>query len=111
MSIFPGFSSLVSSWLSLVSESSDCFDVYHAIIPERSEPIRNKVFGIPGTKPNSNRTAETGTHAFDKPIWFEICPAKSSLSEEILVTIVAVAMANNNEGIWATRPSPTVNRI
>ena len=87
------------------------FEVNHAIIPENIDPAINKVLGIPGTSPNNNKTAETGTHAFDKPIWEEICPARSSLSEDILVTIVAVAIAKSNEGICATSPSPTVSSI
>ena len=110
ISIFPWFSSFSSSTVSFFT-SSESFDVYQAITPENNAPVKNKVFGIPGTRPNNNNTAETGTQALDKPICFEIWPDKSFSSDEILVTIVAVAIAKSNEGICATKPSPTVKSM
>ena len=47
----------------LISEDCDADLVFY-----KNDPIKNSVFGIPGTRPKSNKTADTGTHALDKPI-------------------------------------------
>ena len=112
ISIFPIFSSsFFDSGCSSIWFNPSRLEVNHAISPDKNAPVKNNVFGIPGTKPKRSRTAETGTHALDRPICFDICPAKSLLSDDILVTIVAVAIASSNDGIWATRPSPTVRSM
>ena len=56
--------------------------------------------------PIKKRTAELGNHASLIPIWDPICSDKSWF-EDILVTIIAVDIASNKDGIWATKPSPT----
>ena len=69
------------------------------MVPDSNAANRKSLFGIPGTKPKRRSTAVTGIHAFVNPICDEIWPAKSLSSEEILVTIVAVAIASKSEGI------------
>jgi len=70
----------------------------------------NNKLGIPGIKPINKSTPAAGNHAFVIPTSWEIWSDKSKL-EEILVTITAVAIANNKEGICATSPSPTDKNI
>ena len=75
---------------------------------EIAEKINNTL-GIPGTKPISNKTADTGIQARDILNCAPICSAMSCLSET-RVTIMAVEIASNNEGICATNPSPIESR-
>ena len=69
----------------------------------------NNMFGIPGTRPRIIITAATGTHARDRftclPIWVAM-----SFVDDTRVTMIAVAIDSNSDGICATRPSPTDNR-
>ena len=71
--------------------------------------IKNKVFGIPGTIPIRIKTPETGSHALERFICLLMCSPKFCVSDT-RVTIIAVAIAKSNEGICATRPSPTERR-
>ena len=50
----------------LLESVSLFFEVNHAIKPENIDPAINKVF-IPGTRPNNNKTAETGTMLLTNP--------------------------------------------
>ena len=70
---------------------------------------KNNVFGIPGTIPIKIKTPETGSHALERFICLLICSPKFCVSET-RVTIIAVAIANKSEGIWATKPSPTESK-
>ncbi len=64
------------------------------------------MLGIPGIKPKRNKTQALGNQACFTPIWEPICFERSWLVDT-LVTIIAVAIARSNDGIWATKPSPT----
>ena len=68
------------------------------------------LFGIPGTKPSASITSEVGIQAEDKFTCFEIC-SDMLCAEDTRVTIIAVAIESNKDGIWATRPSPIANRM
>ena len=68
------------------------------------------MFGIPGTKPISSNTADTGSQAREREICFPMCEAMFSV-EDTRVTMIAVAIASMRDGIWATRPSPTDNNM
>ncbi len=58
----------------------------------------NSRLGIPGTNPISSKTAETGIQALDILSWSPIWDAISCL-EETRVTMIAVEIANSNDGI------------
>ena len=60
--------------------------------------IINNRFGIPGTNPISNKTADTGIQAFEILNCSPICSAISCLSDT-RVTIIAVEIASNSDGI------------
>ncbi len=64
------------------------------------------MFGMPGTKPISSRTPETGIQALEMLTWRPIFSAMSCF-EETRVTMIAVEIARRSDGICATRPSPT----
>ena len=98
-----GAANFSSSWAS--SKSSDLLDRKLASAAPKPA-IKNRVLGIPGTIPIKIKTPETGSQALDRFICLLMCSPKSWVSET-LVTIIAVAIANISEGIWATNPSPT----
>ena len=68
------------------------------------------LLGIPGTKPSASMTSEVGIQAADKLTCLEMC-SDMLCAEDTRVTIIAVAIESNREGIWATRPSPIANNI
>ena len=72
--------------------------------------IMNNVLGIPGMRPSEKMTRLVGSHAAERFIWDDMCSDIFS-AEDTRVTIIAVAIDNNNEGICATKPSPIASKM
>ena len=71
--------------------------------------VRNTKCGMPGTKPKMVRMPAAMNKAGTFDNWLVAC---SVIDSDVVtrVTMMAVAKDKNKEGIWATKPSPIVNK-